>query len=419
MTEDGKRRHPQVGHGNPAWRSHRPRSYCFAGWLIDGTGSPLKRDVLICVEDGLIASLEFPSPEELSRLRQGGFSGFEAYPASTVLPGLIDCHVHLSMSGKTDQKVRLSQLLNEFEQNGPLIGERMERCLGQGIMAVRDGGDVGGHALKFIRQNEHARLRAKCSGKGWRAPGRYGKIIGRTPEKGSTLAESIKADCGSVDHVKIINSGINSLSEFGRETSPQFGRDELGAAVRQAKSLGRKVMVHANGRLPVEFALDAGCDSIEHGFFMGEENLKKMADRQVFWVPTAFTMKALAAHMPAGAEQSGTALRMLENQLEQMSRARELGVLIASGTDAGSFGVRHGLALAEELKLMVEAGFSLEETVRCATCAGARLLGLDHELGRICRGMPANFIVVCGPPSDLPGSLAELKAVYMRGEKII
>lgn len=394
------------------------KSCRLAGFLIDGTGAPVKRDALICIEDGLISSLEYPGPEELSRFLREGPSGFEAYPACTILPGLIDCHVHLSMSGKTDQKLRVRQLLNELEQNGPLIFERMERSLGLGIMAVRDGGDVGGHALKHIRQNPHSLVRVKCAGKGWRAPGRYGKFIGMVPENGSTLAESIKADCGSADHVKIINSGINSLDEFGRETAPQFDRDELGAAVRQAKNLGKKVMVHANGKRPVELAVEAGCDSIEHGFFMGEDNLKKMADRQIFWVPTAFTMKALAAHMPAGVQRSAIALRVFENQLEQMRRARELGVLIASGTDAGSLGVRHGLALAEELILMVEAGFSIEETIRCAAYAGAKLLGLDHELGRICPGMPANFVVVSGPPSELPGSLAEIKAVYMRGEKI-
>ena len=215
--------------------------------------------------------------------------------------------------------------------------------------------------------------------------------------------------------MKIINSGINSLKEFGRETAPQFDREELVAAFRQAKNLGMKIMVHANGRLPVELAVEAGCDSIEHGFFMGGENLKKMADRQVFWAPTAVTMKALAANTP----QSGAALKILENQLEQMRLARELGVPIAIGTDAGSFGVRHGMALAEELALLLEAGFPIEETVRCATCAGAELLGLDHELGRLSRGRDASFIIVPGSPAELPGSLAGLEAVYRRGEKII
>jgi imidazolonepropionase-like amidohydrolase len=387
----------------------------FAGWLIDGTGrTPAAQDVLIRVENGLISSLEKVNLSEL----KGSSLAIDEYPACTILPGLIDCHVHLTMSGKTDQKLRLRQLQNDFAQNSPLIRERLEKVLAYGIMAVRDGGDIGGHALTYVRQGGATRVHVKCAGRGWRAPGRYGKFIARVPQSGSTLAESMRANCDVVDHIKILNSGLNSLSEFGRETAPQFGRDELEAAFQDARKLGRKVMVHANGKLPVQVAVEAGCDSIEHGFFMGEENMKRMADRQVIWVPTAFTMKAMRTHLPAGSTQSEVAAGMLEAQLEQMSRAAELGVAIAAGTDAGGLGVRHGEALAEELKLMMEAGFSIEKAVGCATSEGARLLGLDHELGRLGRGMPANFIVVNGAPSSLPASLGKVKAIYLRGKKI-
>jgi len=387
----------------------------FAGWLIDGTGrTPAARDILIRVENGLISSLEKVS---LSELKSSSLA-VDEYPSCTILPGLIDCHVHLTMSGKTDQGLRFRQLQNDFAQSSLLICERLEKVLAHGIMAVRDGGDIGGHALMYVRQGGASRVHVKCAGRGWRAPGRYGKFIARVPQNGSTLAQSIKANCDVVDHIKILNSGLNSLNEFGRETVPQFGRDELEAAFLDARKLRRKVMVHANGKLPVQVAVEAGCDSIEHGFFMGEENMKRMAERQVIWVPTAFTMKAMRTHLRAGTTQSEVAAKMLEAQLEQMSRAAELGVALAAGTDAGGFGVRHGEALAEELKLMMEAGFSVEKAVGCATSEGARLLGLDHELGRLGRGMPANFIVVNGAPSSLPASLGKVKAIYLRGEKI-
>ncbi|MGC9196899.1 MAG: amidohydrolase family protein [Syntrophobacteraceae bacterium] len=392
------------------------KSYCFSTWLVDGTGARAKKNALLCIENGLISSVRFCGPEQLSALEKR-CEDLQAFPASTMLPGLIDCHVHLAMSGKTDPEFRAKQLLNGFEQNGPLIEHRVQRCLNLGIMALRDGGDIGGHALRYMRQNASSRVRVKCAGKAWRAPGRYGKFIGKTPEPGLSLAESLKADCAHVDHIKILNSGINSLVDYGRQTEPQFGLDELARAFGQAKELGLKIMVHANGRLPVQIALDAGCDSIEHGFFMGEENLKKMADRQIFWAPTAVTMKALSDCSVAGAQQAGIAGMILQNQLEQMRRARELGVGIVSGTDAGSFGVRHGQALAQELELIAQAGFSVEQTIQSATHAGARLLGLDHELGSLRPGMPANFLVVPGPPSDLPGSLALVTAVYLRGAR--
>ena len=316
--------------------------FCRLAHLRDG--SPAKDDVLMGVDNGLISLLEKANLAELKGL---GVT-VEAYPTCTILPGLIDCHVHLSMSGKVDRRLRFRQLLNEFAQNSPLICQRIEKSLTLGIMALRDGGDIGGHTLTYIRQNDPSGVSVKCAGKGWRAPGRYGKIIGRIPESGSTLAESIRANRDVIDHVKIINSGLNSLNEVGRETRPQFSRDELDAAFKDARNLGLKAMVHANGKLPVQFAVEAGCDSIEHGFFMGEDNMKRMADRQVFWVPTAFTMKAMRARFPTGSAQAVAASKMLEAQLEQMGRARQLGVMLAAGTDAGAFGVRHGIALAEE-----------------------------------------------------------------------
>jgi len=390
-----------------------PKSFYFAGWLVDGTGTPAKQNVLICVENGAISSLDSANLEEL---KTSGHA-VEAYPACTILPGLIDCHVHLTMSGKIDQNLRFRQLLHEFAQNSPLIGERIDRSFSFGIMALRDGGDIGGHTLMYVRQNGSPRVRVKCAGTAWRASGRYGKMLGRIPESGSTLAESLEAVCDGADQIKILNSGINSLDEFGRETRPQFTRDELAAAFQVARNLGRKTMVHANGRLPVRFAVEAGCDSIEHGYFMGEDNMKRMADRQVFWVPTAFTMKALCAHNPRSS-QSQTASRILETQLEQMRRAGNLGVRLAAGTDAGAFGVGHGIALVEELKLMMEAGYSVEEAICWATSQGACLLGLEHELGRLGPGMPASFIVVDGPPSGLPDSLGEVKMVCVRGENL-
>ena len=94
------------------------------------------------------------------------------------------------------------------------------------------------------------------------------------------------------DHIKIVNSGLNSLKEFGKETLPQFGAEELSDVVKIAGKCGRRVMVHANGKKPVAAALAAGCNSIEHGFFMGVENLKIMAEKGIVWVPTACTMKA-------------------------------------------------------------------------------------------------------------------------------
>jgi imidazolonepropionase-like amidohydrolase len=147
---------------------------------------------------------------------------------------------------------------------------------------------------------------------------------------------------------------------------------------------------------------------------MGVENLKIMAEKGIVWVPTACTMKAYAEHMKHGSIEHEVSRMNLDHQLEQISKARELGVTVALGTDAGSIGVHHGSAVIEELKLLITAGYSLPEAVRCASCNGARLFGIEGS-GVISEGMAATFLVVKGDPSKLPDSLGSLDLIYCKG----
>jgi imidazolonepropionase-like amidohydrolase len=110
-------------------------------------------------------------------------------------------------------------------------------------------------------------------------------------------------------------------------------------------------------------------------------------------------------------------MRNLEHQLAQLQSARGLGVTVAAGTDAGSLGVHHGRALHEEMALLMTAGFSVEQAVRCATVNGARLLGLPHA-GSIGPGAPATFIVVTGSPRNLPASLGQVAACFSDGVRL-
>jgi imidazolonepropionase-like amidohydrolase len=216
--------------------------------------------------------------------------------------------------------------------------------------------------------------------------------------------------------VKLVNSGLNSLKIYGRETAPQFSQEEIRELVVLAGKQGRKVMVHANGRQAVQDAVEAGCHSIEHGFFMGKENLQRMAERGCVWVPTACTMKAYAEILEHGknAADAAIARKNLFHQLDQLYLARELGVTVALGTDAGSPGVLHGEAVFEEMKLFVKAGYSLVETVRSATSVGARLMGLE-DMGLLAEGRVADFLVARGTPAQLPRKFSYLEDIYIGG----
>ena len=387
-------------------------TYILAGWLIDGSGGPAREKMLLRVEDGRFAAIEEYRPDsgvDVSRLTD--------LSHCTILPPLVDCHMHLFMSGTTDQRLREAQLTAGYEELRPVMARHLHDLFGHGVLAARDGGDPGGFALRLREeQGMHAEMILKLAGRAWHRQGRYGRLVGRCPEEGEPLDLAFARDEEPVDVVKVMQSGLNSLKEFGRQTSPQFTLEELAGVVRAASAKGLKVMVHANGREPVRLATLAGCHSIEHGFFMGRDNLLRMAEKGTFWVPTAFTMKAYLANIGSagfGADPK-VVEKNLNDQLAQLAFAREQGVNVAIGTDAGSLGVLHGESVVEEMKLFIKAGYSLPEAIRCATANGAQLLGLD-DFGLLAKGRTATFLAARGGPAQLPRKLGYLEGIYLNG----
>jgi imidazolonepropionase-like amidohydrolase len=271
------------------------------GSLIDGTGKPAMKDVLVEVKEGRIASISAVRSDDLMRIQYVDFLD------STMIPGLIDAHVHLSMSGTDDPAIRAAQLERPREEAKAIIARHLVQHLKHGVVAVRDGGDHDGHTFGFVKETlplQRLPICVRVAGCAFRARGRYGKLIGPPVSDGLKLGEAIGAGAKGIDHVKIVNSGLNSLTRFGWETAPQFDGHQLKEAVQKAHSLGLKVMVHANGRIPVMHAVEAGCDSIEHGFFMGKQNLARMAARGTVWVPTAFTMRAYSEKLDPDAPET-------------------------------------------------------------------------------------------------------------------
>lgn len=390
-----------------------------AGWLIDGSGMPPVRNRIIVVDAGLIqqvvdGNIELPQGLPITDLSD-----------CTIFPALIDSHVHLVMSGTTDPAIRQGQLDGAYKDRSRTIGDHLREHLKYGVLAVRDGGDHHGHSLRYKTDpaNVHPLpVAIAAPGRARHAPGRYGKLIGIPVESGVTLAQSAFGRTSPRDHLKLVNSGLNSLTQFGVESPPQFDQGDLTAAVKAAHERGLKVMVHANGYLPVKLAVAAGCDSIEHGFFMGRENMQRMADQGVVWVPTAVTMKAYSDYLTRQGHRSDPSFaevsrRNLEHQLEQIGIARQIGVTLALGTDAGSPGVHHGESVKTELSLFVAAGFSVEEAIRCASLNGARLMGLNDR-GRLGPGMRADFTAVKAPPEQLPEAMFRISLRVVRGCEI-
>jgi len=389
--------------------------HILVGWLLDGSGGPVRRRVLMKLSKAMVISL--------AEARLGDFkeSCVEDLGSFTVLPGLVDAHVHLALSGTEDGGEREAQRKASFESSSTRIRDHLREHIRHGVVAVRDGGDKDGHALLYkhrVLAKNPSPVAVQAAGQGWHASGRYGNLIGASPQPEETLAQAVSRRGAEKDFVKIVNSGLNSLTCFGAETAPQFALEELVEAVKKAHGLGKKVMVHANGRIPVGSAVEAGCDSIEHGFFMGRENLDKMAERQTVWIPTVFTMAAYAEKLAGGSRESEVAKRNLDHQLNQIRLARSLGVPVGVGTDSGSLGVHHGRAFCKELQLLMTAGFTLEEAVQSATARGAVLLGVEDHTGMLAPGRPATFVAVRGGPERLMEGLKAPQGVVVKGEVV-
>ena len=205
------------------------------GWLIDGSGQKALSDQLISIEKDRIQSIR---KSEGSSIPHADCVDCSRH---TVLPGLIDSHVHLFMSGTGDRKIREDQLDAPYEKIKPVIIEHIKGLLRYGVFAVRDGGDRHAHTLRFKNESlekDRLSLCIHAAGRAWHKPNRYGRLIGRAPAAHETLANAIMADSEAKDHVKIVNSGLNSLINFGRQTPPQFDLKELKDAVQASNHKG-------------------------------------------------------------------------------------------------------------------------------------------------------------------------------------
>jgi len=229
------------------------------------------------------------------------------------------------------------------------------------------------------------------------------------------------------DFLKIDYSG--NISD-GKVPDSRLNQEDLWSILQQRGK--KKAVVVANGRQGVKEALDAGCDAIEQGYAMGDDNLRKMVDKDVLWIPSVlmakngldsagsggdvscrFSMRSVA---PGKADPRAETFwkKMLAEQLAQLRLARKLGVKTAVGTGAGSVGILHGESVAEEMKLFIKAGYSLEETIRCASDNGARFFGMEN-LGALTVGRKATFLIARGSVQLLPRKLAYLETIYVDG----
>ncbi len=380
--------------------------FIVAGSFIDGSGGEVRRDVFLTVQDTIITAIG--SAADLPR-HDG--EAIDDFSHCIVLPPLVDCSVSLSRSPSVDKRVRVSADEADFAERTAMLERHIRYCHAYGVLGVADSDDLSGLVAQYQeRMAQGSIIDIRSSGR---------------------LCRS-RQDCAAGNPVSTDFLKIGYSTNIEDEEAPALGltQEEL-CHILQPRG-GRKAVVVANGPQQVAEALETGCDAIEQGYNMGEDNLRKMAEQDVLWIPSVlrakngldgassggevacrFSIRYVAPGKPIpGAEAFWQ--KMLAEQLAQLRLARELGVKTAVGTGAGSAGILHGESMAEEMKLFLKAGYSLEEAIRCATENGARFFGME-KLGRLTVGRKATFLISRGTVQQLARKLSYLEGIYVDG----
>lgn len=343
----------------------------------------------------------------------------------TLLPGFIDAHIHICMDGSADP---VTGSLKESAIAATLKAANFARAtLMAGVTTVRDMGGKSGIDLG-LKQAIAAGLvpgpRMLVSGLPICMTGGHGWQIGREangPDEVRRAArEQIKA---GADIVKLMATG-GVMTPGVEPGSEQLTEEEMRAGVEEAHKAGRRTATHAMGTRGILNALRAGIDSIEHGVYLDEEAVALMKARGVALIPTISALhhietRGLAAGIPAYVVEK--TLKVKPHHLESLRMAREAGLTVACGTDAGTPFNRHGENLGEVRLLVEYGGFTPEAAIEAATRVNARVLGLEKELGAIEAGKIADLVAVRGNPLADIGLLTDPGSVCLvvQGGRIV
>jgi imidazolonepropionase-like amidohydrolase len=223
---------------------------------------------------------------------------------------------------------------------------------------------------------------------------------------------------GGADRIKLLVSGIINFKEGQVTVPPQMPVDEVLALVEAARSNGRQTFAHASGTEGVENSIEGGVNTVEHGFFITEDQLMKMRDRQIAWVPTFAPVQLQidrAADLGWDDVVVGHLKRIIESHQQMLRRAHELGVSIVAGSDAGSCGVPHGVGFIEELCHMERAGVPPMAVLCAATGVSANTLEFPEKIGRIETGFRSRFILTEHDPLASVANLHRAKTIVFDG----
>jgi imidazolonepropionase-like amidohydrolase len=392
-----------------------------AGRAFDGE-RVVPGGALVLVDDGRIAGVEpgtAPAPEGCRVLE---------VPGGTVLPGLVDAHVHLCADGTDGTLDRIGQ--PSADGMAAVIEQSLRRHLAAGVTTVRDLGDRRFAVLDW--RSSHASGSGMypavvTAGPPITSVGGHCATMGGEAAGAGRLRAAVRerAERG-VDVVKIMTSG--GFATAGTQVMEcQFALDELRVVVEAAHAAGLPVTAHAHGLPAVRMAMAAGVDGIEHCSFLTDEGVSQSEQdlARLAQVGTAVCPTLGTAGTPVPLPNATALLGKLGMTMEQVVQMRKrkvaqmhaAGVRIVSGSDGGISAAKpHGL-LPVSVAFLAEGGVSTVAALASATALAADACGLGDSKGRLRAGYDADLLVVDGDPVADIGALARPAAVFAAGRR--
>ena len=385
-----------------------------ASRIFDGTTRDYRTNTALLIEGLQIVALVPQSqvPSEYQAVDLGSLS---------ILPGLIDCHVHLVWNGSHDPNALLQRESNEKTAVRALLHAFQE--LMHGVTTVRD---VGGlyHVTLAVRDATREQLfigpRILAAGMPIQMTGGHARNLGLEVDGPHEARKGVRTMLrAGVDLIKLMATG-GVYTEGEEPGSPQLTVEEMRAAVEEAHKAGRKVAAHAEGLQGILNALEAGVDTIEHGNFLDEGAVQRMVAGGQILVPTIspfYRMAQLGTEGGIPEYAARKARQVVAGSFHAVELAKAGGVPIAAGTDDGSPKLPHGV-LVYELELLVRAGLSAGEALSSATTVAAQACGLANQVGTLEAGKSADFIGIWGDPLNDISTLRNIDTVVIGGRLV-